>query len=439
MMTSPGLDAMTIDTKLVDHTRHQVAVRLLPFLFLLYVINYLDRTSLAYATLGMSRELGFSDRIVGLGAGIFFVSYVALQIPGAMMIERWGARRSIAAIMMVWGSLTVLTALVRSPGQLYLARFALGAAEAAFFPGVVLYLSHWFIREDRAKASSNFMAAIPISFVIGSMLAGWILGRSWLGGQGWRWLFVFEGLPAVLLGVAALFYLTDWPHQAAWLTPGQRDWIKRRLEEEKPPGRPTTTVGQALRSRLVLLLASVTFLEYLAAYSFVFWFPTILKRWSGLSDARLGWIGAVPYVVCFAAMLINGWHSDRSGERRWHAAVPQFAGAAALLALLTLPASTPLVVAWFSVVGCMFAFLPVFWALTTEVLSATVAAAAFGMINAVGSAAGFAGPYAFGYLRAQTGSFSYGLAMMMISALAGGLVVLCAPGGRSRERGASRG
>ena len=432
-VTPPAPGTLAVDPKRADHTRHQIGVRLLPFLFILYVINYLDRTSLAYATLEMSRDLGFGDRIFGLGAGVFFVSYVALQIPGAMMIERWGARRSIAAIMMAWGSLTALTALVRSAGELYLARFALGAAEAAFFPGVVLYLSHWFIREDRAKASSNFMAAIPISFVMGSALAGWILGRSWLGVQGWRWLFAFEGLPAILLGLAALFYLTDWPCQAAWLAPDQRQWIERKLEEERPPDRPSTTVGQALRSRIVLLLASVTFLEYLAAYSFVFWFPTILKRWSGLSDARLGWIGAVPYGVCFAAMLINGWHSDRSGERRWHAAVPQFVGAVALLALLTRPASTALVVVWFSVVGTMFAFLPVFWALTTEVVSTAVAAAAVGMINAVGSAAGFAGPYAFGYLRARTGSFSCGLALMMISALAGGLVVLAAPGARSSK------
>ena len=175
---------------LSTHTRRQIAARLLPFVFILYITNYIDRTNLAYAALGMSRDLGFSDRVFGLGAGIFFVGYVALQIPGALMVELWSARRCITAIMIAWGSLTVLTALVHTAGQLYLARFILGAAEAGFFPGVIVYLSHWFIREDRAKAGSNFMAAIPLSFVIGSPLAGWILGHPWLGVNGWRWLFV---------------------------------------------------------------------------------------------------------------------------------------------------------------------------------------------------------------------------------------------------------
>ncbi|HEY6293691.1 MAG TPA: MFS transporter [Terriglobia bacterium] len=433
-VTPPAPSAIAPDTvKLADHTRHQIAVRLLPFLFILYIVNYLDRTSLAYAALGMSRDLGFSDRVLGLGAGIFFVSYVALQIPGALLVERWSARRSIAAILIAWGSLTLLTALVRSPGQLYLARFALGAAEAAFFPGVVVYLSRWFTNEDRAKASSDFMAAIPLSFIIGSPLAGSILGHSWLGAQGWRWLFVLEGVPAILLGSIAFFYLTDWPSQADWLEPDQRRWIVQKLEEEKPADLPPITVWQTLRSRTILLLASVTFLEYFAAYCFVFWFPTILKRQSGLSDTRVGWLGAVPYVVCFAAMLINGWHSDRDRERRWHAAVPQFMAAAALLGLITLPSSTPLGVVLFSVVGSIFAFLPVFWAMATEVLAEADAAAAVGMINAVGSVAGFAGPYVFGYLHAQTGSFSFGLVLMMMSAMAGGLVVLCVPGARRSE------
>src|ERR1039457_5110110 len=195
--------------QLGDRTRHHIALRLLPFLFTLYIANYLDRTSVAYAALGMSRDLGFSDRVFGMGAGIFFISYVALQIPGALLVERWSARRMICATMIAWGSLTALTALVHTPAQLYLARFVLGAAEAGFFPGVIVYLSHWFIFEDRAKATSNFMGAIPLSAVLGSPLAGWILGRVWLGFPGWRWLFVVEGAPAILLGVVAFFFLTD--------------------------------------------------------------------------------------------------------------------------------------------------------------------------------------------------------------------------------------
>lgn len=234
--------------KFADHTRHRIGMRLLPFLFILYIANYLDRTSVAYAALGMSRDLGFSDRVLGFGMGIFFISYVAGQIPGALLVERWSARRMISATMIAWGLLTALTALVHTPGQLYFARFVLGAAEAGFFPGVIVYLSHWFKREDRAKATSNFMAAIPMSFVIGSPIAGWILGHRWFEVEGWRWLFVLEGMPAIVLGAAAFFLLTDWPGEATWLDPEQRQWITRELHEEKNVGTQAITVWQAFKS-----------------------------------------------------------------------------------------------------------------------------------------------------------------------------------------------
>ncbi|HYA24648.1 MAG TPA: MFS transporter, partial [Terriglobales bacterium] len=277
---------------LATHTRRQIALRLLPFVFVLYVTNYLDRTSVAYAGLHMSHDLGISDSVFGMGAGIFFIGYVVLQIPGALLVELWSARRAITLVMLAWGSLTVLTALVHSAGQLYLARFVLGSAEAAFFPGVVVYLSHWFIREDRAKATGNFMAAIPLSFVIGSPLAGWILGYHWLGLEGWRWLFVLEGMPAVLLAGVAFFYLTDWPHEAAWLDGRQRQWIRRTLEAEKAPNVGRVSIWQAIRSRAVVLLATAAFFEYFVFYTIAFWFPTILKRVSGLPDGRLGMLGA---------------------------------------------------------------------------------------------------------------------------------------------------
>src|SRR5438105_7614661 len=257
--------------EVADRTRHHIALRLLPFLFILYITNYLDRTNLAYAALGMSRDLGFSDRVFGLGAGIFFISYLALQIPGALLVELWSARRMISATMIAWGSLTVLTALVHTPGQLYVARFLLGAAEAGFFPGVIVYLSHWFIREDRAKATSNFMSAIPLSSVLGSPFAGWILSHKWLGGEGWRWLFFVEGLPAILLGAVAFFFLTDWPREASWLAPNQRQWIDQKLQQERPAGAPAITPWQVLMSRTSVLLASLTFLSYFVLYSFAFW------------------------------------------------------------------------------------------------------------------------------------------------------------------------
>jgi MFS family permease len=399
----------------------------LPFLFVLYIANYVDRTNLAYAAVGMSRDLGFSDRVFGLGAGIFFLSYLALQIPGARLVERWSARRVITMTMVAWGLLTVLTGLVQTPGQLYLARFALGVAESAFFPGVIVYLSHWFIQQDRAKAISNFMGAVPLSAVLGSPLAGWILGRAWLGLQGWRWLFAVEGLPAILLGAVAFFYLTDWPHQAAWLGPEQRNWIQAQLQQESPVRPNPISIREALRSRIILLLGGLTFLNYFAVYTFIFWFPTLLKRQSGFSDLKVGFWGMVPYLATFLAMQFIGWNSDRTQERVWHAAVPMFVAAAGYLALTAQPHSSLVVVALFAMVGMGLAQVPTVWALATEILSPAVAATAVGMINAIGSIAGFFGPYAFGYLYTRTGSFSTGYRLAALAALAGGTLLLFVP------------
>lgn len=411
-------------------TRRSVAVRLLPFLFVLYITNYLDRTSVAYAALGMSRDLRFSDRVFGLGAGIFFLSYVALQIPGGLLVERWSARRMISATMIAWGSLTALTALVHTPGQLYLARFVLGAAEAGFFPGVIVYLSHWFIHEDRAKATSNFMAAIPLSFVIGSPIAGWILGHRWLAIEGWRWLFVLEGMPAIVLGAIAFFFLTDWPREATWLAPEQRQWIEQKMHEEKPVSVEAISPWRALRSRTIFVLAAVTFFNYFVVYCFMFWFPTMLKRQSGFSDPRVGLLGAIPYITVFVCMQVNGWHSDRRRERRWHSAVPMFVAAIGSLGLIAQPRSISFAMVFFTLACIANAYLPTFWAIPTEILSESTAAVAVGLINALGSIAGFAGPYVFGYLHTRTGSYSYGLGLMVVSAIAGGFLILCTPRAR---------
>jgi len=415
-----------------EHTRRRIALRLLPFLFVLYIANYLDRTSVAYAAIGMARDLGFDDRVFGLGVGVFFLSYVALQIPGAVLAQRWSARGTICASMIVSGFLTALTAVVHTPAQLYLARFLLGAAEAGFFPGVIVYLSHWFVQEDRAKATGNFMAAIPVSLIIGSPVAGWILSHNWFMIEGWRWLFFLEGIPAILLGTVAFFFLTDWPPQARWLTIEQRQWISLRLEQEKPLSRQLITVGQALRSRTVLLLASAAFLQYLVGYSVMFWLPTILKKQSGFSDLQVGLFGAVPYVVALFAMLFNGWHSDKGRERRWHAAFPLFIGAAGFLCLISLPSSNVMTISFLSLICVPMAFLPVFWAIPTEILSGSKAAVVVGTINALASLAGFAGPYAFGYLRTETGSFVAGFAVLMFCAVATGIFVLFTPAARPR-------
>lgn len=421
-ISHPNLDS----TAFVNRTRRTVALRLLPLVFVMYVVNYLDRTNLAYAAIGMTRDLGFNDRVIGQGVGAFFISYVALQIPGTLLVERWSARRMIALSLIAWGSLTALTAFVQTPMQLYVARFLLGAAEAAFFPGVVVYLSHWFIHTDRAKATSNFMAAIPLSFIVGSPLAGWILGHHWFGLAGWRWLFVLEGLPALLLGVVAYFAITDWPREADWLAPDEREWLSQELEGEKADGRQKASVWRVLGSKLVQWLAAATFVSYLVNYSFMFWFPSMLKRWSGFSDMRVGLLGAIPFIVMFIAMQVGAWDSDRTGERHWHAAVPLFVSAGGALGLLAHPQSMALALVFFTMMSLSTAYLPVFWAIPTEALNQS-AAAAVGFINAAGSVAGFAGPILFGYLNTRTGSFSAGILMLMVFAAAGGLMLAFAP------------
>lgn len=415
---------------IADRARRRIARRLLPFLFILYIANYLDRTNLAYAALEMIRDLRFSDQIFGIGAGIFFIGYLGLQIPGALLVERWSARRWIAAIMIVWGAFTVLTAAVHTASQLYGARFLLGAAEAGFFPGIIVYLSHWFVREDRAKATGNFMAAIPLSFVIGSPLAGWIVEQHWLQLEGWRWLFLLEGLPAIVLGAITFFFLSDWPRDAPWLPPDERNWITGQLQQERATKSTVRSfsIWQALRYRPVVLLTLVNFLQYIGFYSFVFWFPTMLKQLSGLSDFRVGVLGALPYLAGFVALQINGWHSDRTLERRWHVAAPLFLGVAALLALALLHVSTTVAVALFTLVGIsVIALLSPFWAMPTELLSESGAAASVGMINCLGSLAGFLGPYALGYLHTRTGSFTPGLLVMVVAMAAGGVLVLFVP------------
>lgn len=430
MSSTPRAQAAFLAPDAADRARRRIARRLLPFLFILYIANYLDRTNLAYAALEMVRDLHFTDQVFGIGAGIFFIGYLGLQIPGALLVERWSARRWIAAIMIVWGAFTVLTAAVHSAGQLYGARFLLGAAEAGFFPGIIVYLSHWFVRADRAKATGNFMAAIPLSFVFGSPLAGWIVEQHWLHIEGWRWLFVLEGLPAVVLGAVTFFFLCDWPRDAAWLAPEERDWINGQLHQEKAAKATVRSfsIGQALRSRLVVLLTLVNFLQYIGFYSFVFWFPTMLKQLSGLSDFRVGMLGALPYLAGFAALQFNGWHSDRTLERRWHVAAPLFLGVIALLALAVLHASTTVAVGLFTLVGIsVIALLSPFWAMPTELLSESGAAASVGMINCLGSLAGFLGPYALGYLHTRTGSFTPGLLVMLVAMAAGGVLVLFVP------------
>jgi sugar phosphate permease len=409
--------------------RTRIARRLLPFLFLLYVANYLDRTNIAYATLGMKGDLGLSDSVFGTASGIFFIGYFALQIPGALLVERWSARLLLAITLITWGALTTLTAFVHTPHQLYGARFLLGAAEAGFFPGVIVYLSHWFIYEDRAKAVARFMSAIPIAYILGGPLAGAILGIHWLNTPGWRWLFLLEGIPAILLGIVTLFVLPDWPNEASWLAPNERDWIESRLAGERraKADAEQMSILEALCNPPVVILTLGLFFCYSGGYIFYFWMPTLLKRMTGWSDVQIGWSGAIPFIAGLIGMLLLGWNSDRTRERRWHFAAPQLTAALGLAAWFFLPHSNALLIFVFTLIGFgTVSYLPAFWALPSAFLTSSAAAAAVGFINCTASIGGFVGPKIFGDLSQRTGSFNTGFVVMIACwVIASALVLIC--------------
>jgi sugar phosphate permease len=416
-----------------ESARRRIARRLLPFLFLLYIVNYLDRANIANAKLGMTGELGLDDSVFGTASGIFFIGYFALQVPGALLVERWSARRLLALTLITWGALTALTAFVNTPLQLFGARFLLGAAEAGFFPGVIVYLSHWFLDRDRGKAVARFMAAIPLGFIIGGPIAGILLQVRWLGLAGWRWLFLLEGAPAILLGIATLLFLPDWPKDARWLSRQESDWLSTQLaqERETKANLEKLTVWQALRHPSVLVLTAGLFFTYSGGYAFWFFEPTMLQRLTGWSAERVNWMAPIVFGAGLVGMLLFGWSSDRTSERRWHFAIPQLTGALALVGWFFLPHSNTVLVVLFSLIGFgTIAYLPSFWALPSAFLSASGAAAAVGFINCMASVGGYFGPKVFGVLSERTGSFNSGFICMIASFIVASILVLVCP----RER-----
>jgi len=414
-------------SELAARTRRKISRRLLPFAFVLYIIAYLDRANVGFAKLAMTADLSFSEAVFGFGSGIFFLGYFLLEIPGALIVERWSARLWIARIMISWGLMTVLMAFIHTAHQFYLVRFLVGAAEAGFFPGVIVYLTHWFRYQDRAKAVAFFYAANPLSYVIGSPLAGLLLGLSWLGLRGWRWLFIIEGIPAVVLGLITIWYLTDRPEQARWLPEEEKSWIISELKQEKEAKRRHRSfqVWEALRHRDVILLTLCYFCAMTGSYGIAFWLPTILKRLSGKSDFKVTLLAALPYVAAFITQQVNGWHSDRTQERRWHAALPVFVCGIALALAVLSRANLALSVGWFVVAGgAFYGFQPVFWAVPTRFLSESAAAASIGLINSVGNLGGFVGPMVMGYLASRTHSFSAALLYLVASLFASGILML---------------
>jgi MFS transporter, ACS family, tartrate transporter len=389
----------------------KVSWRIVPFVALCYFVCYLDRVNVGFAALTMNKELGFTATVFGWGAGIFFFGYFIFEVPSNLALERFGARLWIARIMLTWGLLSAAMALVWNEASFLVVRFLLGAAEAGFFPGIILFLTYWFPAAYRARMIGRFMAAVPISTVIGAPLSGLILGLDGvLGLKGWQWLFICEGVPTVLLGFVVMFYLTDGPQQARWLEPGERDWLTDRLRRERMvrEAHAKHSLWEALKHPRVLLLSLVYFGNAAANYALGFWLPTIVKNF-GISNLATGFVTAIPYVIGAFSMVLWPLLSDRMQERKWNTALAFLITAAALAASTWFPDPVQKIAVLCVCAIGLFAIAPLFWTLPTAFLSGTAAAGGIALINSIGNLAGFAAPFMMGYLKDATGGFSAGL------------------------------
>jgi D-galactonate transporter len=409
----------------------KVTWRLIPFLFLLYVVNILDRVNVGFARLQMLDDLDMDERVYALGAGIFYIGYLVFEVPSNLILHRAGARRWIARIMISWGLITCAMMTVRTPWGFYLLRILLGFAEAGFFPGIILYLTYWFPTRARARTVALFMAASPITGALGGPLSGGILESldQVAGLRGWQWLFLLEGLPAVILGVVVLYYLTDRPEQATWLTGAERDGLARALalEEKQRHEQHGLTLRLAAIDPRVWLLIALYFTIAANSNSFGFYLPKLLQdRFPHVREFHIGLLAAVPNLCAVVAMVLNGAHSDRTGERRWHVALPAFVGAVgwALTAADVRPFS---LVALALVHAGVMSMLATFWSLPTSFLSGRAAAGGIALINSLGNLGGFVGPNLLGQSKAITGSFTLGLALLALFLCFGGGLALCVP------------
>lgn len=406
----------------------KVTRRLLPFLFLLYIVCFLDRANIGVAALQMNADLGFGPAVYGFGAGILFLGYVPFGVPSNLILARLGARVWIACLMITWGLLASAMMFIRGPLSFYGLRFLLGVAEAGFFPGIIYYLSRWFPAAERARAVAQFMIAIPLSGVVGNPLSGALLGLNGRWGlAGWQWLFLLEGLPAVALGFVVLGYLTDRPEDAAWLTPAERAWLGTRMsqEHEECGRRHGLSVAQALSSGTVWRLAlAVLLCETFGMYVLSLWLPQIVRAASGLSDFMVGLVSAVPNLVAAVAMVVVGAHSDRTGERLLHIAASATTAAVAFLASAYLHSPVLIVLALSLAAAGLLSSQGPFWAVPSTFMSGSAAAAGIGLINSVANLAGFVGPYTIGLLKGASGSFRSGLLLLALVPLAGAGLVL---------------
>lgn len=417
----------TIDPASEERLYTKVILRLVPFLFVFYVLGYLDRVNIGFAKLQMLADLGWSDTIYGFGAGMFFFGYFILQVPGNIIMFKIGARRWIATIMVIWGFISASMMFVHTPMLFYILRFALGLAEAGFFPGIVLYLTFWFPSRRRGKVVAMFMSAIAVAGIVGGPVSGWIMhtfDQTW-GLKGWQWLFVMEGLPTVVLGALVMFILDDSVREARWLTEDEKLVLERNIAADTRAHHPYK-LTEVIMLGHVWVLTIVDFLINIGIYTVGFWLPQIIKDTGVTDPLNVGLLSAIPYGVAVVVMITLSHHSDRTGERRWHLALAFFAGAIGLVACGLAVNSTvwSMVALTLATSGILTCF-PIFWTLPSESLSGAAVAVAIGLINSTGNLlGGFLAPYIIGTLKDATHSTAPGLYVIAGGLAVGGIISL---------------
>ena len=405
-----------------DRVLTKCAWRLIPFMGLLYVVSFIDRTNASLAALTMNNDLGFSPTVFGFGAGIFFVGYSLFQVPANVLLQRIGARRWVFCITAVWGLLAAANALVQTPTSFYVVRFLLGVAEAGFFPGMLLYLTYWFPRSYLARFTAYFMIANPLSGVVGGPLSSLILRMDGMAGlHGWQWLFLVEGLPAFLLAFAVLRFLPDDPSQASWLTNAEKGAVATRLAAEEPAGRPD--LWSALRDLRVLALGIVAVATYAAIYSVYLWLPQVVQA-MGFSATATGFVVALCYLVGIPAMILGGRSSSRRGELIWHVALPWLLIATSFAAASLTQSNAITLVALAVALTASFATFGPYYSLPSSFLRGTAVAGGIGVIGTFGNIGAFLGPVVTGVLLQGSGDFRTGFAVDALLAALGALIVI---------------
>lgn len=406
-------------------------------MFILYIVAYLDRVNVSYAALQMNSALGFSPEIYALGAGIFFIGYFLFEVPSNLILHRVGARVWMARILVTWGIISTCMLFVTGTVSFYVLRFLLGVAEAGFFPGMILYLTYWFPSHARGRAVARFMTATAIAGAVGSPISGLLLEMDGIGGLGgWQWLFLIEGIPAVVLGIITLVYLPDGPHKANWLSADEKKWISNTLERERKEtaSHGDHSIGAALRSGRVWTFALIYFGVIMSFYGITFWLPQIVKAFSGATDLLVGLITALPWIGATIGMILISRRSDATGERRRHVAFSAVAGAVGLVAAGLLQHPGLELAALSLAAAGIWGTLGPFWALSSETLAGTGAAAGIALINSVGNLGGFLGPYLIGWIRTRTDSFAIALIVLAMFPLIGAAITLWSRHSISRLR-----